>query len=64
MGKPPKACPECGTDKYDCEGEQWEDDSYFVYMRCHSESCQIKWTEVYAFTSFSVEPYDPPDRFD
>lgn len=64
MNKPPSKCPECNSSDYDCDGEQWEEDSYYVYMRCHSLECQAKWTEVYTFHSFTVEPFDPPDRFD
>ena len=60
----PKVCPECGLGEYDCEREGWEGDTYLVHMRCYSLSCQAKWVEVYAFQSFTVEPFDPPDRFD
>ena len=61
---PPKKCPVCGSEDYDCDGEQWEEDTYYVSMYCRENSCDGKWTELYVFQSFTIEPNEPKDNFD
>lgn len=62
--KSPRKCPVCGSEDYDCEDEQWEEDTYYVYMYCRESSCHGRWTEVYVFESFTIEENEPKDNFD
>jgi hypothetical protein len=54
MSEPSVTCPLCGSHDIRSDGDQYEDGTFYVYMRCDND-CDATWTEEYQYIRTTVD---------
>jgi hypothetical protein len=51
--RPTETCPVCGSCDIRLDGDQYEDGTFYVYMRCDND-CDATWTEVFEYVRTAI----------